>query len=1007
MKTAWHLSFVPGAGTGHRKLATVAEVVILFLFVALYVWNVSTKFWCLPSPSDPLQYLGSTAWKTTWAYWPWLDRLALAVGLRVFAMLLPNNIPVAGMAFVGFVHVALLLTSMLWGYRKSGFFASLLVGVFFNASFLLLGWATYLYPDAPVALYSLLAFVFFFSKGPSKEVWWPTICAGVFTAFACWSKATGIGTLGFFMAYLLYYRHWSSVKAFILGLFLGSVFVCGAYTLLYNYQSFLQSVNDFVGSGLQRNVYLLNRRNLVAYFDVVLALKYFPFIALIVAAGAYRNKASRNLLWLALSNLVIMVFFIGLLTMRGGAPIPNYLYTGQVCVILALSIHLSDLLQGDGKPGTTVTWTSSTIFKVILGLSALVLLTAGLTTGITFSPIGSSNYSYDYNYYETPGIFLGTSEDNALQWPFYVKAIYILGPVLALGLLALIEASKSKVAICALVLVAAIWSSTFNGGLAYQKATFDRSEAGPYYRWAPILNEVPADKFSVYVTELNDSLGDPQSILWVYRLFFDEKYPRGDEFDAQYKNDLVIAGSIKIIEKESDLVFALGDQILTDDPQAVNKYQLGWITIKEFDWEGVSLSVLQLIPEPEFRGMWEELKEEAILDLDRSASIVSEGHDKYLVARTGQRVTVEGTPDQVAGPWEGWPALYLGEATTNLVTNPSFELDLTGWSPTAGHMQRLDVQSRYGTYSAVFDPAGPNDRVTYDCTSTTSALSLYAWSVRVWAARTGGDTIRLGFYDADGGDQYQDFSVPRGRWTEIALIRSFGGASSRYVYVGSGTGSDFYLDGAQLEMSPYVTPYCDGDPGGHGVWNGTPRASTSACQGNMLSFPRFGSLDHSGPHTVVVWYRLESWPWIGSPTPRAIFTYGGHDTDNSIALLQWIGTDSASVVLQVKDSLGNRDILGVMPGDYVVADDWHLVGYSYDGRENVNLFLDDWAKAGTVIGWPDGLNANDTIYLGPYDDGTHALGGTLAGVMIFDRALSAAEVDVLYLASLGPGRAPD
>src|SRR5450759_1462313 len=65
------------------------------------------------------------------------------------------------------------------------------------------------------------------------------------------------------------------------------------------------------------------------------------------------------------------------------------------------------------------------------------------------------------------------------------------------------------------------------------------------------------------------------SLLWVYRLFYDEKYQRVFEpkYKSQYLNEYQVTGNIAYITKEEDLLAqTLGNQILTDNPSVVYKY---------------------------------------------------------------------------------------------------------------------------------------------------------------------------------------------------------------------------------------------------------------------------------------------------------------------------------------------------------------------------------------------------------------------------------------------------
>ena len=64
------------------------------------------------------------------------------------------------------------------------------------------------------------------------------------------------------------------------------------------------------------------------------------------------------------------------------------------------------------------------------------------------------------------------------------------------------------------------------------------------------------------------------------------------------------------------------------------------------------------------------------------------------------------------------------------------------------------------------------------------------------------------------------------------------------------------------------------------------------------------------------------------------------------------------------------------------------------------MFLDDRSRKSKINGWASSNNANDNIYIGSRNDGNHTLDGAVARVLIFDKALSAHDVNALYEMSM-------
>lgn len=535
--------------------------VILLLFIILYAYNILNYFWTLPAPSDPLQYLGSAVWKNTWGYWPWLDRIVMAVNLRVFTSFFSKGYE-AGMLYIAAVNILILALSMFWAYRSSGFWAALIAGVVVNSSYLMLGWSTYLYPDQTVALYSLLAYIFYFSDSMGKRYLKPVIIAGIFAGFASLSKITGLAALMFFIIYIILKKDWTKLKQFVIGVLTGIISVVILFILLYDLESFQDVVRQFFSTSISVNLEATNASNLTsAYFhELLLSMKYFPFVMLFIFTGAYKNEKSRNLLLMAWSFIALLFVL-----RTAGPSIPSYIYTAYIFTIVGFSIYLADLL-GTMKTNNILNDNKA---KIAISLVAMFLVMEGLKAGFNYSPV--KEYHYGYNYLTPLDIY----NVKGIMYPAIIKKLYSFLPLLILALLVYIEYSRSKKAIILLVVFISYWFSFSNGGLAYKKADFDRKEAGIYYEYAPLLNEVAAKQFSVYITELNKYPRSDDNLLWVYRIFFDQKYERkfSDINRSQYLNEYQVRGNITYISREEDLLSKIrGDQILTDSPDVVYSY---------------------------------------------------------------------------------------------------------------------------------------------------------------------------------------------------------------------------------------------------------------------------------------------------------------------------------------------------------------------------------------------------------------------------------------------------
>jgi len=319
------------------------ELCIFIVFPLLYLYGVVHYFYTLPAPSDPLQYISPAVWKTTYAYWPWLDRITLAIGLRLCAILLTKKYLV-GMLYIGIINIATLIVGMIWCYKLSGKWAALFFAIFFNTSYLILGLSSTVFPNQTVAFFALISLIFFMK---SEELFWDTkflLLSGIFSAFACYSKGTACGAVIFLLVYLLAKRNINGAVKFIIGLFAGTIITYLLFLLLYDYHSlwnifYLFFKNFFIMTFNETS----GRTNMVSFLHVILSVKYFPvFIALFVSLSAYKNSITRMILFYAWSYIVL-IYVIYSFSSRGGTPIPHYIYSAYIFCAIALSVYLSNI----------------------------------------------------------------------------------------------------------------------------------------------------------------------------------------------------------------------------------------------------------------------------------------------------------------------------------------------------------------------------------------------------------------------------------------------------------------------------------------------------------------------------------------------------------------------------------------------------------------------------------------------------------------------------------------
>lgn len=290
--------------------------------------------------------------------------------------------------------------------------------------------------------------------------------------------------------------------------------------------------------------------------------------------------------------------------------------------------------------------------------------------------------------------------------------------------------------------------------------------------------------------------------------------------------------------------------------------------------------------------------------------------------------------------------------TTNLQPNPSFEVDLTGYSELASNISQallnrlygtkaldvvtdgsaagqgflmLDIPASPGTYSISLSMLGVNGTSTLDILAATNPGGIVAATSTVQLATS---------------------------WTRYAVnnITVPDGATSVYLIVqtNSEQAVEFAVDGVQVEPIATATDYCDGDQYGC-AWSGTPHASISS-RAVQFAIIATGSAISDGNLDV----------YIPAPVPLALAasaTFGGSlnltvvvpvaafddfviglpgDPDPAMC---WIGMNNAGTASGAQGQPWTRNYAAfAAPGDYPVSDGWAwrraayaAVGFKFTG----------------------------------------------------------------------------
>lgn len=300
-------------------------------------------------------------------------------------------------------------------------------------------------------------------------------------------------------------------------------------------------------------------------------------------------------------------------------------------------------------------------------------------------------------------------------------------------------------------------------------------------------------------------------------------------------------------------------------------------------------------------------------------------------------------------------ALYLEEGTTNLLTNNSFETNLTGVTANGGAITQSSAQALLGTYSMRCTSATTGHGWYYDVASVTSISTQYTFSVYM----RGSGNVQLFTFPNVGTSNVTLTST----WTRYTLTFTFGTGATRLVGVQqNGAGScDWYTDATQLEQKGYATSY----------------AATSRTV-SQLYYPAANNFNATD-------CTLSGWFFLPTLTNRTVTFFGG---DNAASLTVY--ATSSGMVVTRKDT-ATVITYGTPPPTLT----WIHVAVTVSGGTVTRLYLN-----GALVGSGTAGSAYATptwLVVGGYNiSGGFSVSGYVDDFASIGRVLSADEIASIY-----------
>jgi hypothetical protein len=332
----------------------------------------------------------------------------------------------------------------------------------------------------------------------------------------------------------------------------------------------------------------------------------------------------------------------------------------------------------------------------------------------------------------------------------------------------------------------------------------------------------------------------------------------------------------------------------------------------------------------------------------------------------------------------GTKAAQIAQGTTNLIVNPSFEVNTTdGWtffeSGTGGSMVRSSFRSHTGGYAGRIQPSSTGAATIRTADISVANGATIHFQARVWRNSAGSARLEIWNQTANASAALVD-SALNNTWEHVATswTNSTGSAVNVRLYIhntAGGTSQDIYVDSVQAEIGTVATPYADGTLGDGHSWSGTAHNSTSTRTIANFRYPTAGNIDYRRG-TVMAW----------------VYRSGNNDTDT---VLRLDGTVAGLIYLrcnggQLQGAWGNTASIS---GGAVPARVWTHVAMTFSGTTLILYVNGVQVASGAASGF-SGLPTE--MYVGRSPGGSNFANGLIDDLVIISQHIPANEVRAIY-----------
>jgi hypothetical protein len=357
----------------------------------------------------------------------------------------------------------------------------------------------------------------------------------------------------------------------------------------------------------------------------------------------------------------------------------------------------------------------------------------------------------------------------------------------------------------------------------------------------------------------------------------------------------------------------------------------------------------------------------------------------------GQIATVSG--GVIYRPGKFGKAVQIGEATTNVVTNPSFETGVAYWTWYNTAATRSSADSYVGEYCAVLESDTVGNPYIYNAGTGLTVSAGTTWTFTAWVkagtSSAVGKTVQINLREAGGAAGAATTTTSAtltDEWQRVAVTRTIVEADrtaiNHWIYMANVTaGPKMLVDAVQLEQKAYATPYCDGSMGNGHSWSGTAHASTSSRTVSALSYPIGGNIQ-AAFGTIIMWIYPTGFNANSGFLWRAGDVNGEFDSYINSAGLLYIRSNGSSITYYNVSALKNT---------------WIHVAITWDIATSKYLLYINGTLVVSYTSFILPTLHNTTLAIGGIIGSTnYNHNGYIDDLTILDRAASADEIRAVY-----------